>query len=76
MLSAVPLWVLGFCAWISGVWVALSPAAAKAFRLGLAFVTGGVLLTAGALVGPTYQLDAVGSHGPGADAEVRQRVGT
>ena len=54
MLSGTALWVLGFCAWISGVWITLSPSAAKVYVLTLAAFTGGVLLAAGAVVSRAY----------------------
>ena len=50
MLAGVALWLLGACAWISGVWISLSPAAAKVYLLTLAGFTGAVLLAAGAAV--------------------------
>lgn len=48
MVAGVGLWLLGVVAWISGVWISLSPAAAKVYLLALAGFTGGVLLAAGA----------------------------
>lgn len=59
MLAGTALWVLGFCAWISGVWITLSPAAAKVYVLTLAAITGGVLLAAGAIVSRAYRRDVV-----------------
>jgi len=50
MLAGVALWLLGFLAWMSGVWITLSPAAAKLYLLTLAGLSGGVLLAAGAVV--------------------------
>ena len=50
MLAGVALWLLGFVAWKSGVWITLSPAAAKLYLLTLAGLSGGVLLAAGAAV--------------------------
>jgi hypothetical protein len=48
MVAGVGLWLLGVVAWMSGVWISLSPAAAKVYLLALAGFTGGVLLAAGA----------------------------
>jgi hypothetical protein len=50
MLAGAALWLLGVCAWISGVWVSLSPAAAKVYLLALAGFTGALLLAAGAAI--------------------------
>lgn len=58
MLAGTALWVLGFCAWISGVWITLSPAAAKVYTLTLAGLTGGILLAAGAAVSRAYRRQA------------------
>lgn len=55
MLGGTALWLLAFCAWISGVWISLSPAAAKLYMLTLLAITGGVLLTAGAFVSRAYR---------------------
>jgi hypothetical protein len=59
MLAGTALWVLGFCAWISGVWISLSPAAAKVYMLALVTITGGVLLVAGAAVSRAYRRAAI-----------------
>jgi hypothetical protein len=74
MLSGVALWVLGFCAWISGVWITLSPAAAKVFVLGFAVLCGAVLLAAGAVVGRAYRRESVESRETEVGADVRERV--
>lgn len=66
MLAGTALWVLGFCAWISGVWITLSPAAAKVYVLTLAAITGGVLLAAGAVVSRAYRRDVVRERETGA----------
>ena len=66
--------VLGFCAWISGVWITLSPAAAKVFVLGFAVLCGAVLLAAGAVVGRVYRRGAVESRELAADVDVRERM--
>jgi hypothetical protein len=66
MLAGTALWVLGFCAWISGVWITLSPAAAKVYVLTLAAITGGVLLAAGAVVSRAYRRDVVREREPSA----------
>ena len=66
MLAGVALWVLGFCAWISGVWITLSPAAAKVYVLALATITGGVLLAAGAVVTRAYRREEIRERDAGA----------
>lgn len=58
MLAGTALWLLAFCAWISGVWVSLSPAAAKVYTLALLGLSGGVLLGAGAVVSRAYRRHA------------------
>lgn len=55
MFAGVGVWLLAFCAWISGVWVTLSPAAAKVYLLTLMTLSGGVLLGAGAAVNRVYR---------------------
>lgn len=45
------LWIAGVVAWMSGVWVTLPPDASRVLVLSFVAVTGGVLVTAGALVG-------------------------
>ena len=45
------VWTVGVGAWLSGVWVTLPPDAVRALVLGLAAVTGGSLVGAGALIG-------------------------
>ena len=50
MLGGTALWLLAFVAWFSGVWISLSPAAAKLYTLILLTLTGGILLAAGAVV--------------------------
>lgn len=55
MLAGAALWLIGFCAWISGVWVSLSPAAAKVYMLALVALSGGTLLAAGAMVSRAYK---------------------
>ena len=69
MLAGVALWILGFCAWISGVWITLSPAAAKVYTLALATVTGGLLLAAGAAV------SRMSSKAESENRDTRSRVG-
>lgn len=59
MAAGTALWVFGFFAWISGVWITLSPAAAKVYVLALMTITGGVLLAAGAVVSRAYRRDAI-----------------
>ena len=66
MLAGTGIWVLGFCAWISGVWITLSPTAAKVYVLTLAAITGGVLLAAGAAVSRAYRRDALRERDPSA----------
>ena len=66
MLAGTALWVLGFCAWISGVWITLSPAAARVYVLTLLTITGGVLLAAGAVVSRAYRRDAIRERDAGA----------
>jgi hypothetical protein len=66
MLAGTALWVLGFCAWISGVWITLSPAAAKVYVLALATITGGVLLAAGAVVSRAYRRESIRERDAGA----------
>jgi hypothetical protein len=48
MLTGVGLWLLAVYAWLAGIWVSLSPAAAKFYLLILVSVTGAALLAAGA----------------------------
>lgn len=55
MLAGIALWLFGFCAWISGVWITLSPNAAKVYTLTLAGLSGGVLLVAGAAVSRAHK---------------------
>jgi hypothetical protein len=59
MLAGTALWLIAFWAWISGVWVSLSPAAAKVYMLALLALSGGVLLGAGAVVSRAYRRHAV-----------------
>jgi hypothetical protein len=74
MLAGVALWVLGFCAWLSGVWITLSPAAAKVFVLGFAVICGAVLLAAGAIVGRAYRRESVDGRDVRGDAQTRGRI--
>lgn len=71
MLAGAALWLLGVCAWLSGVWITLSPAAAKVYVLTLAAITGGVLLAAGAAVSRAYRRDAVAERDVPASGRVR-----
>ena len=71
MLAGIALWLLGFCAWISGVWISLSPAAAKVYMLALLTLTGGVLLGAGAVVSRAYRRDGIRERDAGAGARQR-----
>lgn len=58
MLGGTAIWLIAFWAWIAGVWVSLSPAAAKVYTLGLLALSGGVLLGAGAIVSRGYRRHA------------------
>jgi hypothetical protein len=44
------VWTVGVGAWISGVWVTLPPDAVRVLVLGLIAVSGGSLVTAGAMI--------------------------
>ena len=55
MLAGAGLWLIGLCAWISGVWISLSPAAAKLYILALLALSGGTLLCAGAVVSRAFK---------------------
>lgn len=70
MLAGAAIWVLGVVAWLSGVWISLSPAAAKVYVLTLAAITGALLLAAGAFVSRAYRREAVEDR----EARARARV--
>ena len=55
MLAGTAMWLIAFWAWISGVWVTLSPDAAKVYTLALLGLSGGILLGAGAIVSRGYR---------------------
>lgn len=50
-IAGLVIWVLGVVAWSLGVWVTLPPDVARVLVLGLAALSGGVLVACGALVG-------------------------
>ncbi len=47
------VWTTGVVAWVSGVWVTLPPDTVRVLVLSLLAVSGGSLVTAGALIGRT-----------------------
>ena len=57
MLAGAALWVLGFLAWMSRVRITIAPTAAKLYLLTLMALSGGLLLTAGAVVNRARRRD-------------------
>ena len=49
--SGVVLLLLGAAAWVSGIWISLSPAAARILVLTFTVIVSEILLAAGAFVG-------------------------
>ena len=69
MFGGAAVWVLAFCAWISGVWITLPPAAAKLYLLTLMGLSGGGLILAGAAVSRSYR--RIANRDAGAGPSVR-----
>lgn len=65
----VAVWVFGVVAWVLGVWVTMPPDVVRALVLGLAALTGTVLLTVGAVVARAGRVRAEDQRGAGARAE-------
>jgi hypothetical protein len=71
MLAGAALWLLAVYAWMSGIWISLSPAAAKVYLLTLAGFAGALLLAAGAAVSRLQRRRTADDRRSGPPAGVR-----